>query len=202
MSDTEDDEHYFYSWLATRPTLTEERNHPNHWFNRAADLRASAGALWYAIENDSKGRIAEKLGFSSGYSMNVACYSVYHMMCGLALEVILKAILVQRGHPFPKTHSLRTLVNEVGLSKTEGELAMFDFYEHAVLWAGRYPVPLKCTDDKLKSYWSLASDVLTSPAQLSSNSSLKIRTNSGATDWDNFTRMWSEISGMFEHGGR
>ncbi len=199
MSDIDDEEWDFDAWRAARPTLTEERNHPNHWFNRAADLRASAGALWYAIENDSKERIAEQLGFSSGYSMNVACYSVYHMMCGLALEVILKAVLVQRDRSFPKTHSLRTLVNEVGLSKTEGELAMFDFYEHSVLWAGRYPVPLRCTDDKLREYWSLAGDILSSPVKLSPSSRLQLRTSSGATDWENFSSMWLEIAAMFQH---
>jgi len=155
MDDFEEHNRDIAAWLESRPTLTEERNHPNHWFNRGADLHASAGALWYAMENDSEERIAEKLGFSKGFSMGVASYPVYHMLCGLALEVILKAILVQRGLPFPKTHSLRKLVGQIGLSKTNDELTMFDFYEHSVLWAGRYPVPLNCTDDKLRNYWSL-----------------------------------------------
>lgn len=65
------------AWFAARPTLTEERSHPNHWFNRAADLHASAGALWYSMENDGRHGIGEELGFSKDFSMNVACYPVY-----------------------------------------------------------------------------------------------------------------------------
>ncbi|VBS37530.1 Uncharacterised protein [Burkholderia pseudomallei] len=106
MDESSDEDMDIDAWLTARPTLTEERSHPNHWFNRGADLHASAGALWYAMENDVRQEIAQGLGFSSGYSMGVACYPVYHMMCGLALEVIMKAVLVQRGLPFPKTHSL------------------------------------------------------------------------------------------------
>lgn len=199
MDDFEEDNSDIAAWLAARPTLTEERSHPNHWFNRGADLHASAGALWYAMEKDARQQIAQELGFSSGYSMEVACYPVYHMMCGLALEVIMKAVLVQRGLPFPKTHSLVRLVQAIGLAKTKDELEVLKFYEQSVLWAGRYPVPLNCTDDKLKEYWSLAGDVLTSPVKLSENSSLQMRTRNGSTKWENFSPIWLEIAAMFKH---
>jgi HEPN domain len=199
MDDFEDDNSDIAAWLEARPTLTEERSHPNHWFNRGADLHASAGALWYAMENDERQQIAQELGFSSGYSIGVACYPVYHMMCGLALEVIMKAVLVQRGLPFPKTHSLERLVQAIGLTKSKDELEVLKFYEQSVLWAGRYPVPLNCTDDKLKEYWSLAGDVLTSPVKLSESSRLEVRTGNGATKWENFSPMWFEIAAMFKH---
>jgi hypothetical protein len=199
MDDFEEDNSHIAAWLAARPTLTEERSHPNHWFNRGADLHASAGAMWYAMENDARQQIAQELGFSSGYSIGVACYPVYHMMCGLALEVIMKAVLVQRGLPFPKTHSLERLVQAIGLTKTKDELEVLKFYEQSVLWAGRYPVPLNCTDDKLKEYWSLAGDVLTSPVKLSKSSSLQMRTRNGSTKWENFSPVWLEIAAMFKH---
>ncbi|CAJ9444629.1 Uncharacterised protein [Burkholderia pseudomallei] len=199
MDESSDEDMDIDAWLTARPTLTEERSHPNHWFNRGADLHASAGALWYAMENDVRQEIAQGLGFSSGYSMGVACYPVYHMMCGLALEVIMKAVLVQRGLPFPKTHSLGRLALTLGLTKTKDELAVLNFYEQSVLWAGRYPVPLNCTDDKLKEYWSLAGDVLTSPVKLSENSRVKMRTHNGATKWEKFSPMWLEIAAMFKH---
>jgi len=35
--------------LESRPSLTEDQSHPNHWRNRPADLKASAGALWHAM---------------------------------------------------------------------------------------------------------------------------------------------------------
>lgn len=155
--------------------------------------------MWYAIENDARHNIGEDLGFSKGFSVNVACYPVYHMLCGLALEVIMKAVLVQRGHSFPKTHSLVRLTQALGLSRTEDELAMLRFFEQSVLWAGRYPVPLDCTDDKLKSYWALASDVLTSPVKLSENTSLEFRRGNNATCWEKYSPMWLEIAALFRH---
>ncbi|AIP20181.1 hypothetical protein BFR06_20455 [Burkholderia pseudomallei] len=187
------------AWLTARPTLTEERNHPNHWFNRGADLHASAGALWYAMRNDARQNIAEGLGFSTGFSMGIACYPVYHMLCGLALEVIMKAVLVQRGQPFPRTHSLTRLVESLGLTKTDDEMALLRFFEQSVLWAGRYPIPLNCDDDKLKGYWSLAGEVLTSPVGSLENSGLEIRTGNGATDWKRFSLVWREIAALFRH---
>lgn len=56
-------------WLASRPTLTEDRSHPNHWYNRAADLRASAGAIWYSMSAQNKEAVSEELGFGSGHSI-------------------------------------------------------------------------------------------------------------------------------------
>ena len=56
-----------------------------------------------------------------------------------------------------------------------------------------------CTDEKLKDYWSLAGEVLTSPVKMSSDSTIEIRTGNGASDWESFTAMWSEIASLFEH---
>jgi hypothetical protein len=199
VEDFEEGDSDIEGWLARRPTLTEERGHPNHWFNRGADLHASAGALWYAMRHDKELKVAEELGFSTGYSMGVACRPVYHMLCGLALEVIMKAVLMQRGAPLPKTHSLTRLISLLELSRTEAQLATLTFYEQSVVWAGRYPVPLQCTDDKLRDYWSLAGDVLTSPVKLSDDSLFEIRRGNGATDWGRFDEMWSEIASLFNH---
>lgn len=49
----------YEGWLASRPTLTKDRGHPNHWRNRAADLRASAGALWHAMDSQDATMAAE-----------------------------------------------------------------------------------------------------------------------------------------------
>lgn len=197
MEDVDADE--YEVWNANRPTLTQERNHPNHWFNRGADLHASAGAIWYAMQNDGEQRIAEALGLGAGYSLGVACRPVYHMTCGLALEVIMKAVLVQRGVGFEKTHHLASLVDLLGLSRTPDELAVLDFYEHCVIWSGRYPTPRRATDDKLKGYWNLASEVLTVRAPMPEGSMLEFRASSGATDWEHFSEAWRSYASLFQH---
>lgn len=72
----------YEGWLASRPTLVEDRSHPNHWRNRAADLKASAGALWHAM-GAQDAAIAEELGYAPGYRMKwragrcITCFAAY-----------------------------------------------------------------------------------------------------------------------------
>jgi hypothetical protein len=192
----EEDDYGYDEWL-NRPSITDERNHPNHWYNRSADLHASAGALWYAMYQGNG--VAESLGLGAGYSMGIACRPVYHMMCGLALEVIMKAVLVQRGIDFGKTHNLDRLVELLELQKSLEEIRLLKFYEQAINWSGRYPIPNRCTDGKLKEFWSLAADVLTSPVDLGREYGLKVYRANDADNWASFTSLWNEYASLFHH---
>jgi len=92
--------------------LTAQKSHPNHWFNRAADLRSTAGAAWWAMCHGDAA-MNEALGLPRGNDMTVACYHVYHMLCGLALELILKALL-SRKQAVPPSHDLVYLAKLAG----------------------------------------------------------------------------------------
>ncbi|ORM60126.1 hypothetical protein HA45_22180 [Pantoea rodasii] len=81
------------AWERSRPTLTEQKSHPNHWFNRASDLRASAHVLWLVIESK---QVQKDIGYGGSFSLGIACYPVYQMLCGLALELIMKAVITQK----------------------------------------------------------------------------------------------------------
>jgi len=197
-----DAENFFYedyeTWRASRPTLSQERSHPNHWFNRASDLHASAGAVWYSMGKQGA-VISEELGLGEGFSMNAACWHVYHMLCGLALEVIMKAVLVQRGIPAKQyeTHSFTKLNKLLGIQPSSQETALLSFYECSLVWSGRYPIPRHVTDEKLISFYSLASDILTEPVNISSTSALEFRQASGTTDWSCFTSLWNKYADLF-----
>ncbi|AZL70108.1 hypothetical protein [Pseudomonas oryziphila] len=190
----------YEGWLASRPTLVEDRSHPNHWQNRASDLLASAGALWHAMGSQDAA-IAQALGYRSGYSMKVACWPVYHMLCGLSLELIMKAVLVQRATPQKEveTHVLHRLHRMLDLDLDEERKQILDFYEASVMWAGRYPTPRNPTDEKLLNYYDLASKVLTKPAPIDSPGTLKFRVSSNTTDWDQFSSLWGEYAILFTH---
>jgi hypothetical protein len=178
------------------PSLSEERSHPNQWYNRAADLRASAGAAWYVMENDDAQKIAKSLGFGDGYSMGVACRPVYHMLCGLALEVIMKAVLRQKDVAVPEIHDLNDLASRIGLERNPHERALLKFYTSSIVWAGRCPTPRNCTDEGLRKFFGEASAVLQRPGPRLGN--LKVLTASGATDWEHFHALWLRIAGQFE----
>lgn len=201
MSTEADDEgdydEFFSGLLAPRPPLVEERNHPNHWFNRASDLRASAGAVWLAMRGPDEAA-QEHLGLADGFSMTIACTPVYYMLCGLALELVMKARLVQLGHSSEKfDHGLEKLLDLLEVEASDKERRLLRFYEGAMVWAGRYPLPRKPTEQKLRQFWDLASNVLTDPVP--EIKGLKVRRGNDASTWENFHGLWSKYAALFEH---
>ncbi|MDM8356160.1 hypothetical protein [Pandoraea communis] len=185
----------------TIPGIVDERSHPNHWHNRASDLHASAGAIWHAMNHSTT--VATDLGLGEGFSMGVACNPIYHMLCGLALELVMKATLVKRGvAPADlQTHSFDKLIDLLGIQVTKKERKLLHFYEASLVWAGRYPIPNKATDEALIKYWDLAGDILSEPVK--TLGSLTLSHSSGTTNWENFTKLWTGYSAMFyEAGGK
>ena len=178
------------------PSLTVERSHPNHWYNRAADLRASAGALWHSMNMDADQKVAQSLGLGPGYSMGVACWHVYHMLCGLAIEVVLKAVMSQRGIKIPEIHDLNNLAAMLGIDRTPHERKLLKFYSSAVVWSGRYPIPRKCSDEALRSFYDEAHAVLRKP--LRQIGSLTLTSSSESTDWEHFHSLWCRFAEEFK----
>jgi hypothetical protein len=174
--------------------LTQDRSHPNNWYNRAADLHASAGAVWFAMKNDTNMEIGESLGFDSSFSLSVACRPVYHMLCGLALEVGAKSVLASRGATIPINHDLNSLVGLIGLTISVRERALLKYYSASVVWAGRYPTPRDCTDQDLRDFYSKAGDALTEPVK--GIKGLKLRRGSGATNWEVFDDFWQRVMAL------
>ncbi|EJM89840.1 MULTISPECIES: hypothetical protein [unclassified Pseudomonas] len=115
--------------LFDRPTLVDGRNHKNHWLNRANDLYASAGAIWFAMRSGNNETITHELNLGQDFSMSVACKPVYHMICGLSLEVVMKAVIVSRGGTVPEKHFLNDLADLIGIKRNENERKMLRFYE-------------------------------------------------------------------------
>lgn len=188
------------AWLASRPSLTEMKSHPNHWFNRSSDLHASAGAVWHSMGDDSA-RIAEELKLGSNFDMGIACYHVYHMLCGLALEVMIKAVLIQRKTDPKdfKTHSFEKLNLALGLPVDEQGTKLLKFYEGMLVWAARYPTPNSVTDEKLESFYTLANAVLTTDGPPLEGTTLRFSVSSGATDWEAFSALWQSYANLFDH---
>ncbi len=180
-----------------RPTLVEDRSHPNHWRNRANDLHASAGAIWFSMTGGRSTEAAESLGFAEGFNMHVACFPVYHMLCGLALEVMMKAVLVSRGESAPEKHDLNELATLVGTIRNPDEKRILSFYQASVVWAGRYPIPKKANDQMLRQYWDLANKVLTNPKKMSEDSVLTFYVSSGATAWEKYNTLFRSYKAQF-----
>lgn len=179
--------------------LVEQHSHPNYWFNRASDLRATAGAAWFSMSVDPE-TVRKTLGLAPGFSMHVACRPVYHLLCGLALEVLLKGVLALRGEQPPTTHDLCQLADRVGVALSADERELLRYYSTTISWAGRYPLPRNPTEEKLRGHWDNAVDVLTRATPISPGSFLKVARPSGADHWDAFHELYERIEALrWEH---
>jgi hypothetical protein len=161
-----------------------------YWYNKAEDLRAAAGLLWAGMGNEDGDAVAEDLGFGNGFSFRVACFPVYLMLCGLALELLLKAALVAQGRKPGDHHGLVNLWDEVGLARTPGQLGLLEILTESVRWAGRYPIPTKQRDfDRLHD---LTAKHLSDPvATIEPN--LVIRRRNAKLDWPSFNNLWAHV---------
>ncbi|WP_258035065.1 hypothetical protein [Pseudomonas putida] len=124
MHDDDEDEFELYDIPAPRMSLVEDRSHENLWLHRANDLHASAGAIWLSMADNRGKDSAKELGLREGFDMMLACFPVYHMLCGLSLEVVMKAVLVSRREKPPEHHDLNLLAHLLGVKLNRNRPAM------------------------------------------------------------------------------
>jgi len=114
-----------------------------YWHNKAFDLLGSAAALWAMMHDPKASEKAGGLGLGSDFSFAIACPPVFLMLCGLAYELMLKAIIVAKGEE-PKTiHDLAALSETAGLRLPEEQIALLRILSGSIIWEGKYPVPTK-----------------------------------------------------------
>jgi hypothetical protein len=161
-----------------------------YWYNKASDLHGTAGLVWAGMEDDQAPSTAVRLGLGKGFDFRVACWPVYLMLCGLALELLLKTAIVAKGAQPTKTHQLEVLWERVGLPLTAKEQGLLKILTESILWAGRYPVPTREADfDRLadlqwEHLWSPSSNRATG---------LDLRHPNGNLDWPAFGKLWSVV---------
>lgn len=159
-----------------------------YWYNKASDLHGAAGLVWAGIEDDQASRTAVKLGLGKGFDFRVACWPVYLMLCGLALELLLKTAIVANEEEPTTTHKLDVLWEKVGLPLTAERRGLLNILTESIYWAGRYPVPTREAD--FERLADLQWQHLWSPASTSIEG-LDIRSPNGSLDWPSFGTLWS-----------
>lgn len=161
-----------------------------YWYNKARHLRSSAGAVWYCMENDKSQNISKEMGISCGDS-----FFVFPMLCGLALELLYKAICVKNDKIFANTHSLEKLANIAGVSVPSEMLPTLKLFTESIIWDGKYPVPTdkkRQAFDEINNLWFEVSSTLTKTFK-----SLKIYEQNGEPSWDTFQKFWDAASDIY-----
>lgn len=114
---------------------------PQYWYNQAANLRAAAGALHYCSDDSRDEAVADHLGFGRGFRMSAATWQPYLLLCGLSLELLLKATIVASGKQPKETHELKRLANDAGVQFTEEQQGALAILTNCTIWFGKYPAP-------------------------------------------------------------
>jgi hypothetical protein len=172
--------------------FTRRRQLSTYWHNKASDLRGSAGALWAAM-NQSGAIAAEDLGLGSGFSFAVACWPVYQMLCGMSLELLLKASIVAAGDDPKPTHRLLELCSQAGLQVDSGQRDILELLSGSIVWEGRYPVPK--TTKSFRDDIELRLKVLFDEYSLGK---LKAYRSNDALSWEHFQVLWHTFYGIYE----
>jgi hypothetical protein len=134
------------------------RQSPQWWYNKASQLHASAAAVWhFGVANKVPDSIKKELGFPAGFSFDVGCLPVFPLLCGLAIETLLKGIIALSGGKIVFSHKLVELAESTTLDLDTALKKNLRFLSSSVIWDGKYPVPQK--EEYLRSHFLEHSDI-------------------------------------------
>lgn len=171
------------------------RRTPQYWCNKSSDLRAAAGAVWYCMRKENELKVVEELKLGQGFSIGVAAFPVFPMLCGLSLELMYKAICVAKDTDFKSNHNLPNLCKSAEVSATEDDLLFLELLTESIIWHGKYPVPSEKHKHALKRLNELWDTVLTE--EVREIESLKVKRYNGRLNWHTFNDLWGKACDCF-----
>jgi hypothetical protein len=155
------------------------RQSPQWWYNKASQLHASAGVVWqFGVANKIPDSIKKELGFPSGFSFDAGCLPVFPLLCGLAIESLLKGIIARSGSKAVFSHKLVELAETTTLELDEALKKNLRFLSECVIWAGKYPVPKQ--ENHLRTHRQEHSDI--------------------SWSWDEHRKIWDRFASEFFAG--
>lgn len=169
-------------------TYDRKNKAPLWWYNKSSDLHASAGTLWLAITGENDQLYQEKLGLCSNFKMSVACWPVYEMLFGMALELILKAIVVASGNKPSHTHNLVSLTQGLTIKLDKTETSILKHLTESIIWDGRYPVPKK--PNFLEEHLKNSNDLLFDSHKMGK---FEVKKYNNLLCWENLDSLWRKL---------
>ena len=172
---------------------SERKNASIWWYDKSSDLHASAGSIWYNMQDDKRNKIAIELGLNSGFDMR-ACDPVYCMLWGLSFELLFKAIHVQINKEFGKIHFLEKLTETIPVKIDLRELNILKSLSQYIIWYGKYPVPMK--ESVFNEFDNILQNAISDEVINENENETWIKYN-GAFDWDNLNELWRKYTTYF-----
>ncbi len=128
----------------------------------------------------------------------MATSAFYPMLCGMALELAYKAIIVSAGKNPNKSHDLNLLANAAGLRPTDQQRGLLSVLTGSITWDGRYPVPKDPAD--FARHDTLMGEC---PFDTVPVGGFSVSRRNDALEWDSFMDLWFDASRVYdEHDQR
>jgi len=172
--------------------FSEHQSVSMSWYNKATDLRGAAGAVWAGMGDEDSQRIVSELGLGPSYRMAAAVGPVFRMLCGMSIELLLKAVCVERRRAPEAIHNLGRLASLSGVDFDADELPLLDILSEAIVWHGRYPTPKK--RDHWDRHLELSNEHLFDKKPLGSTHVLQ---PNHALDWEGYTSLWNRVHNAY-----
>lgn len=156
-------------------TFDRVRSDPGSWMGRAIAFKDAA----------------QLIASRDKYSPPVP----YYYNCGLALELLLKAILVARGKEFEATHRLNYLCSFADIQISRNQECTLELLSEIIEWGGRYPVPKK------EGRWNNYHDVIQEKHKIrtqSGNSGQILADKEKFPTLENFLKLWEFFEAKYE----
>jgi hypothetical protein len=122
----------------------------------------------------------------TSYSFAVACPQVFFMLCGLSLELMFKASILEIGKTPPTIHNLRKLSSLAQLTMSADDLELIDLLSNHISWAGKYPIP-KGGKKEWKEHTNRMHAALFDRVP---NTSIAIMRQNERLNWGDYSRIW------------
>ena len=122
--------------------------------------------------------------------MEAAVGGVFLMLCGLALEVLYKAVCVSKAKPVDQRHHrLVDHARGAGVAISKKEEKLLEILTEYIYWSGKYPVPKE--PQSAARLRRLSRDHLFDSELIGS---LKIHRPNGALNWASFEELWKNAA--------
>lgn len=147
------------------------------------------------MKKENEQEVVKDLELGAGFSMAVAAFPVFPMLCGLSLELMYKAICVAKSINFNKEHNLPKLCKLAEVPATEEEYQFLALFTESVVWEGKYPVPTEKRKDALESINDLWSTLLYE--EVKEIKGIKFKRYNGRLSWETFNILWDKACSAF-----
>ncbi|WP_254509524.1 HEPN domain-containing protein [Anatilimnocola floriformis] len=168
-------------------TYEGRKLHPNYWFNKSSDLHGAAAVLWTAMNNDDTTLRAE-CALDPSYRFKVALPLPFRMLCGMSIELLLKAIIVAHSQEPGMTHGLSSLARAAGVKFADSQLPLLEILSQTIVWDGRYPVPTPKNQQSFEKLSTLKSKYLRDRKTIGK---MQFLVANAALDWTSYNQIRS-----------